>query len=125
MQESGRFFEKKLRKKLLLLQTVAVSTPVAPGQTFFGVAFFQKSDRLLVSYQRDVRSAVAIAARAFSYRLTTAFLETLISRRRHAKRSPPLPGTRHRAWLCSPNSGLAPTRAGADHPKGRSKHAFI
>jgi hypothetical protein len=40
-EESGRFFEKKLRKKLLLLEIEKVSPPLAPGQKFFA-SFFQK-----------------------------------------------------------------------------------
>jgi hypothetical protein len=50
-EESGRFFEKKLRKKLLIVFTPDVSTsPDGEEQKFLG-GFFQKSDRFLNSFQ--------------------------------------------------------------------------
>jgi hypothetical protein len=42
-QVSGRFFEKKLRKKLLLLQPVLISPSLSPGQKFFAALFFKKA----------------------------------------------------------------------------------
>jgi hypothetical protein len=47
---SGRFFEKKLRKKLLLLVHVASPTPMPPGQKVFCGAFLQKSDLFLYPF---------------------------------------------------------------------------
>jgi len=44
---SGRFFEKKLRKKLLSLQTTLLETPGGQGAKVFLVLFFQKKNFLL------------------------------------------------------------------------------
>jgi len=51
-EESGRFFEKKLRKKLLKIFKWDVSTsPGRQSAKVFCGAFFQKSGRFLNSFQ--------------------------------------------------------------------------
>jgi len=42
-EESGRFFEKKLRKKFLLRVLVAPPAPMPRGQKFFAELFFKKA----------------------------------------------------------------------------------
>jgi len=78
---SGRFFEKKLRKKLLRLGSVQIKTLITPGQKFFAELRAPMTERKRGLNRAEalkvpaVRSAVGIALEGaqLSYKKATAF----------------------------------------------------